>query len=156
MRFGDLLSEKTVDLELSRLEKEEVIRRLVERLAESGMIDDHEIATAAVLEREAALSTGVGQGVAVPHATLPHLKTPAVAFGRCSEGISFGSLDGKPVTLVFLLIAPEEEISLHLKLLSRVSRLCNNPELRQALHDAASPEDVVSLVRSFESAYQEL
>ena len=156
MRFGELLSERTIDLDLAHQAKDEVIRSLVSRLADANLLPDAGKATTAVLERESALSTGVGQGVAVPHATLANITKPAVAFGRSADGISFGSMDGKPVTLVFLLIAPEEEISLHLKLLSRISRLCNNPDLRKALHEASDPAAVLDVIRDYESPYQEL
>ena len=156
MRFGDLISDKSIDLQLPATSKEEAIRTLVSRVAATHGRLDISHAVDAVLEREYALSTGVGQGVAVPHATLHELEIPLVGFGRCDEGIEFGSMDGRPVTLLFLLLAPEKEISLHLKLLSRVSRLCNNPGLREALHLAPTPHNVLELIREHESLYREL
>ena len=156
MRFGDLISEASIDLNLPSQPKEDVLRLLVSRLANAhgGLKPDR--AVAAVLEREFALSTGVGQGVAVPHATLGELKAPVVGFGRCPEGVDFGAMDNKPVKLLFLLLAPENEISLHLKLLSRISRLCTRQDLRDALLSATSPDEVLTLIQQHESDYQEL
>lgn len=156
MRFGDLISEKSIDLSLQPLSKEDVLRHLVNRLANEHSGINPEQAQQAVLDREFALSTGVGQGVAVPHATLSSLSEPVVGFGRCDKGVDFGSMDGNPVKLLFLLLAPENEISLHLKLLSRISRLCNNPEFRAGLLTAPTPGDIIILIRNFESEYQEL
>jgi len=156
MRFSDLLDIKCIDLSLVANEKEDVIHSMVAKLADAGYIQDIEKAQQAVIERENALSTGVGQGVAVPHATLEDLVEPRVAFARTQKGVSFNSIDGEPVHLVFLLLAPENEISLHLKLLSRVSRLCYNPELRQALMGAESAEVVMDVFRTFEAKHLEL
>lgn len=156
MRFGDLISEASIDLNLPSQPKEDVLRLLVSRLAHAHQHIDSERAVEAVLEREFALSTGVGQGVAVPHATLPEVNEPIVGFGRCPDGVDFAAMDNKPVNLLFLLIAPENEISLHLKLLSRISRLCTRHDLRDALMTVTSPEEVLALIKEHESDYQEL
>lgn len=156
MRFGDLINEASIDLNLPSQPKEDVLRLLVSRLAHAHQGIDPEQAVSAVLEREFALSTGVGQGVAVPHATLPELKEPVVGFGRCPKGVDFAAMDNKPVNLLFLLLAPENEISLHLKLLSRISRLCTRQDLREALLTVSTPEEVLDLIKEHESDYQEL
>jgi len=156
MLFGDLLKIECIDLSLTHTKKEDVIKALIQKLADCGKISDADSAVKAVIEREEAISTGVGQGVAVPHATLLDLKEPLVAFGRTKNGISFKSIDGKPVHLIFLLLAPEDEISMHLKLLSRVSRLCYNKELRDTLLNAASEKEVLDTIRSYESKHMEL
>lgn len=155
MRFGDLLNVKAIALRIEAEGKESVIQTLINQLADHGAIKDREKAFSAVMERERALSTGVGQGVGVPHATLAELEEPVVAFARLSKTIDFQSLDGSDVDLVFLLLAPENEIALHLKLLSRVSRLCNSPEFRKSLREVASPEEILAIVREHESSYRE-
>jgi fructose-specific phosphotransferase system IIA component len=156
MRLGELIDERSIDLYLEPQGREAVIETLVNRLAESGLISDREEVLDAVLERERALSTGVGAGVAVPHATVEGLERAVVSFGRSLKGVEFGALDEKPVRLVFLLLAPQEEISLHLKLLSRVSRLCNSKTFREALLAASNPADVLNILREHESELQEL
>ncbi len=156
MRLGELIDERSIDLQLESKEREAVIETLVDRLVTSGLIHNREVVLDAVLERERALSTGVGGGVAVPHATVEGLDRAVVGFGRSLKGVEFGALDAKPVHLVFLLLAPQEEISLHLKLLSRVSRLCNRESFREALRSASSPGDVLHTIRDFESELQEL
>ena len=156
MLFGEIIRESSIDLHISPQSKEDVLRHLVHTLLESHPGIDPKVAESAVLEREFALSTGVGQGVAVPHATLQNLDEPLVGFGRCDDGIDFGSMDGQPVKLLFLLLAPENAISLHLKLLSRISRLCNNTELRETLLTIPTAREVIDLIRKHESAYREL
>lgn len=156
MRFSDLLHERAIELSLRAHSREEAIEILVRRLADEGRLPDAARAREAVLERERALSTGVGQGVAVPHATLAGIDEPVVAFGRVAEGLDFDALDEKPVNLIFLLLAPESEISMHLKLLSRVSRLCNDPDFREALKNAHSARDVLATIEKREKHYPEL
>lgn len=156
MRFGELLTEQAIDLTLSGVDRDGVIESLIDHLHQVGIISEKETTLNAVLERERALSTGVGQGVAVPHATLHELKSPVVAFARLTEGVEFGSLDGEPVYLVFLLLAPENEISLHLKLLSRVSRLCNKPTFREELMSASDVAGIRDIIIKHEADYPEL
>jgi len=155
MRLGELIDERSIDMFLEPTDKESVIEALITRLSEQKLIPEHQNVLDAVLERERALSTGVGQGVAVPHATVEVLDKAIVAFGRSEKGIEFGALDGKPVNLIFLLLAPAKEISLHLKLLSRVSRLCNRPEFRDELLASDNPVGVREVIRKFEAELQE-
>lgn len=156
MRLGELIDERSIDLFLEPKEREAVIESLVDRLASSSLIANRDEVLGAVLERERALSTGVGAGVAVPHATVEGLEKAVVCFGRSVKGVEFGALDEKPVRLVFLLLAPQEEISLHLKLLSRVSRLCNSESFREKLLAAEEPGAVLNTLREYESELQEL
>ncbi|HEB84441.1 MAG TPA: PTS fructose transporter subunit IIA, partial [Bacteroidetes bacterium] len=102
MRISELLDEKTLLIPFEAASKEEAIEALVDRLAAAGRIPDRDAALEAVLARERALSTGVGGGIAVPHATLAGLKGPALALGRLEEGIEFDSVDGQGVRLIFL------------------------------------------------------
>lgn len=155
MRLIELIDETSIELNMSASDREAVIESLVDRLASAGRIQGRDSVLQSVLERERALSTGVGQGVAVPHATVEDLPHAVVAFGRHSKGVEFGALDEQPVDLIFLLLAPSEEISLHLKLLSRVSRLCNKPEFREALRGAESPAHVTSTIEQYETELKE-
>lgn len=155
MRFSDLLSEKNILTHLSADNKEEVIEELIDLLASQGKISERENVLAAVLERERALSTGVGSGVAVPHATISSISEPAAALGRSTPGVEFSSMDGNPVNLVFLLLAPDGEIALHLKLLSRISRLCNNSDFRRRLLEAPDAGAILEAIRETEIGFQE-
>lgn len=156
MRLIELIDEQSIELNLESNDREAVIESLVNRLSTAGRIQSSDTILESVLERERALSTGVGQGVAVPHATVDGLDHAVVAFGRHSKGVEFGALDEQPVDLIFLLLAPSEEISLHLKLLSRVSRLCNKPEFREALRSAPEAVNVTSIIEEYETELKEL
>jgi fructose-specific phosphotransferase system IIA component len=156
MRLVELIDERSMTLDLTADDREKVIETLVLSLHKAGRISELEPVLDSVIERERALSTGVGQGVAVPHATVDGLDGAVVAFGRHSTGVEFGALDELPVDLIFLLLAPSEEISLHLKLLSRVSRLCNKPEFREALRAADDPAQILNIIREHETELKEL
>lgn len=99
-----------------------------------------------LLEREALGSTGIGDGIAIPHCKSRLLKDPVLLFGRSDTGVDFCALDGKPVHLFFLLIVPEGAAGLHLKLLARISRLLKEPSIRARLMAASTPQEIISIV----------
>jgi mannitol/fructose-specific phosphotransferase system IIA component (Ntr-type) len=150
MRFSDLLKASTVVLELPKGDRFEAIRHLVDALASEELLANPERAYDAVVAREKVLSTGVGSGIAVPHATLNSLTKPCVAFGRSQQGIDFEAIDHKPVHLVFLLLSPGNEYDLHLRMLSRISRLCTEEALRNQLRLAPTAESVLDLLQERE------
>ncbi len=100
-----------------------------------------------LLERESLGSTGIGDGIAIPHCKSPALKTPVLLFGRSESGVDFHAIDGKRVHLFFLLIAPEGAVGTHLKLLARISRLLKNPMAREQLTEATSADEIAAIVR---------
>lgn len=133
MRIEDVLKESCVIAELKGRDKRSVIYELAGVLKDAGLIEDIDKVAEVLLERERLGSTGIGDGVAIPHGKMKGLKTILCAFGRSKEGVEFDAVDGRPVHLFFLLIAPEAAASLHLKMLSRVSRLFRDPSFRKRL-----------------------
>jgi PTS system nitrogen regulatory IIA component len=123
MELAEYLDDESILSSLSSADKEGVLKELVEALINKGKINDSEAALSALLEREALGSTGVGEQVAIPHAKIKDIDDIVISIGVSSEGVDFGSSDGKPVKLFFLLIAPEKQMNLHLKTLARISRL---------------------------------
>lgn len=99
-----------------------------------------------LLERESLGSTGIGDGIAIPHCKSPTLKAPVLLFGRSESGVDFHAIDAKPVRLFFLLIAPEGAVGIHLKLLARISRLLKKPMVREQLIEAVSAEEIAAIV----------
>jgi PTS system nitrogen regulatory IIA component len=97
-------------------------------------------------ERERLGSTGIGEGVAIPHGKLKDIKKLLISFGRSRRGVDFDSMDGKPAHLFFLLIAPEESVGIHLKTLARISKLLKNPAVRRRLLDAAGSEEIYRII----------
>ena len=99
-----------------------------------------------LLERERLGSTGIGDGIAIPHGKLEGLEGMIVAFGRSPEGIDFEAMDGKPVHLFFLLVAPDHAVGMHLKVLARISRMLKDPAFRRDLLEAATREDLFRII----------
>jgi len=104
-----------------------------------------------LLERERLGSTGIGDGIAIPHGKLRNLDQPLLAFGRSRRGVDFKALDGRPVKLFFLLIAPEEAIGLHLKMLARISRILKDPAVRTRLLDAPDVAAMLAVIQEQDS-----
>jgi Kef-type K+ transport system membrane component KefB/mannitol/fructose-specific phosphotransferase system IIA component (Ntr-type) len=127
--------------------REALIRALSSALASrAGQPEHAEVYARCVLEREALSSTGVGEGVAIPHAEIPGLERPALAFARLAEGVDFDAPDGQPVRLVFLLLVPPRAHDRHLQLLSALARLLTQDEVKAGLHAARDPSGVLAVL----------
>jgi mannitol/fructose-specific phosphotransferase system IIA component (Ntr-type) len=135
----DLLTPDRIRVPLSATDKPGVLRELVQLLADrSGA--PFEPLLSAVLEREAVLSTGIGHGIAIPHAKSSAVDKLWLVCGGAGDGIAFDALDGQPVRLFFLLLGPDSAAGLHVKALSRIARLVRGDQVREALLSAESPE----------------
>jgi PTS system nitrogen regulatory IIA component len=132
MKIADFFHDVDIIPELTATSREGVLGELAEVLASHHGLDA-ETLLKVLLEREKLGSTGIGDGIAIPHGKLREVQDFLLAFGRSSQGVEFNALDGKPVYLVFLLIAPENSIGVHLKMLARVSRILKNATLRKRL-----------------------
>ena len=156
MKLADLLNEDLIKIPLQKKDKDEVIAELIDLLVASGKIKNKETVYKAVMEREKVMSTGVGDGVAIPHGKADGVDDVVAAFGISKEEIDFLSIDEKPVHLVFLLVASPEATGPHLKALSRVSRLLNKKEFRSKLLNANSSFEVMEMIREEEKIYFEI
>ena len=144
MKISDLLNEGNTIADLSVANKEEAITKLVSTMQDAVGPELTQVALKAVLEREAVMSTGVGKGLAIPHGRVKGIEENYVAFGRLSSSIEYGSIDQKPVTMIFLLIGPESQSSQHIKLLSRISKLMNNDEFRDHVSNCATSAEIIA------------
>jgi PTS system nitrogen regulatory IIA component len=142
MNIGDALRETCVIADLKGETKEEVLTELVSALKEMGLIEDVGEAVKVILEREKLGSTGIGDGVAIPHGKMKKLQNVLCAFGRSAKGVAFGTVDGQPVHIFFLLLAPEESTGLHLKMLSRISRIVRDASFRKKLMEETNAPQV--------------
>jgi PTS system nitrogen regulatory IIA component len=155
MRIQDLLSKKLIIEHLSSRDKLGVISELVNHLTlqEQGQgLDAREILRV-LLERENLGSTGIGEGVAIPHGKMKDLKNFFILFGRSREGADFQSLDNKPAHLFFLLLAPEDSATTHLKVLARISRLLMDAGFRKSLMEAPSASEIYSIIVQEDNKY---
>lgn len=139
LRVADILKAECVLSDLVARDKAGVLRELAALLERRGVIKSAEAAFRVLSEREQLGSTGIGDGVAIPHGKLPELDYVVAAFARSPEGVSFEAMDGEPVHLVFLLLAPENGANLHLKALARVARLMKSPDFRDELKVTDDP-----------------
>lgn len=144
--LADLLRPDAVLVPLPAATVEAAVAALVERLLPSGAPGERAALKAAVLSREAAGSTGIGSGIAIPHARWPKAEAPMMAAGLAQGPIDFKSADGNPVRLVFLLAVPVADYAAHLKTLAAVSRLGADKTLLRRLLRAASPEALRGLL----------
>jgi PTS system nitrogen regulatory IIA component len=137
-RLVDLVKPERIRVPLNGQDKASILAELVDLVARSeGREGEREAIYRAVLEREGVLSTGVGDGIALPHAKYEGLDGMVMAAGVSRNPVDYGSLDGKPVRLFFLLIAPESAAGAHVRALSRLSRVMRDPALRSRLIEAS-------------------
>ncbi len=147
MKIVDFLNEKAVIGELKATTKEGVIRELVDSLAKAEGIRNKEELVKVLLNREALGSTGIGQGIGIPHGKTNSVKQLVAAFGICHRGVNFDALDGEPVYIFFLLVAPEDSAGPHLKGLARISRLLKDKFFRESLKELTDEKAILRLIR---------
>lgn len=151
MKIMDFLNKKAISVNLKSTDKEGVIRELVELLSKAAEIKNKEELIKAVLSREALGSTGIGQSVGIPHAKSQNVKELIAAFGLSKNGVDFDSLDGEPVYIFFLLLAPEESAGPHLKALARISRMLKDKFFRDLLRKAKDENDILRIIQEEDS-----
>ncbi len=148
----ELVRPECIRLELSARRKADALRELAGLLEQAGRIKDRRRIEEGLLQRERTASTGIGNGVAIPHLLTSETRETVMAFGRRREGIRFDAVDDLPVTLIFLIVGPREQEYAHLQLLSRLSRLLHSHTFRQALLEAETQAEVLRLLRREEEA----
>ena len=150
MKLADLLKEQRIVLDVDAKTKEDIIGKLVD-LVVNGY--DRETLLAAIMEREKLGSTGVGQGVAVPHVRLDAVETPEVAFGRSARPIDFEALDEEPCSLFFLVLGPtrQDAQEKYLQTMAKISRLMRNTDIREALVSASTPTTALAVIAGNEA-----
>ncbi|MDF2001992.1 fructose-specific PTS transporter subunit EIIC [Bacillus pumilus] len=148
MKITELLTKQTIKLQLDSQQKEAVIEELVTVLDTAGKLNDKEGYKEAVINREKQSSTGIGEGIAIPHAKTASVKEPAIAFGRSTAGVDYESLDAQPSHLVFMIAATEGANNTHLEALSRLSTLLMREEIRKQLLEAATEDEIIDIINT--------
>lgn len=146
MRISEFLSPEALIADLQARDKQEVLREMSAVLARAHPSLKEERLVEVLREREKLGSTGIGEGVAIPHGKLPGLTNLVAAFGVSRQGVDFEAIDGKPTHLFFALVAPENSAGVHLKALARISRLFKNPRFRASILEATSAADIHALI----------
>jgi len=156
MRLTDILPEEHIQLPLKASDRDSCIKELTTLLKKNQMLADFNQAYQAVLEREKIMTTGVGNGIAIPHCKHKSCPNFAVALGVQTQGINFESIDKKKAKIIFLLVGPENNPGMHIKLLSRISRLMSNEELRQQILQSKTAQEIIQLISEEEDYYFDL
>ena len=146
MKITDILDESSVIQDLRATTKKGILEELSNVLVERGKLPDHEKVVEVLLEREKLGSTGIGDGIAIPHGKMRGIKELVISFGRSIKGVDFESIDNKPTHLFFLLVAPENSAGVHLKALARISRLLKDSSFRNRLMEARDRQDLFMVI----------
>ncbi|PKL90669.1 MAG: hypothetical protein CVV21_11580 [Candidatus Goldiibacteriota bacterium HGW-Goldbacteria-1] len=154
MRILDFLEKDSIELNLKAKNKKEAIEEIVEILKKKNAIIDKDVTIESLLEREELGSTGVGQGIAIPHSKTKGVKELIGAFAISKNGVEFDALDGEPVHIFFLLLAPEGAAGVMLKALARVSNFLKNKYYRKKILDAVDKEAVIQIIEEEEKTKQ--
>ncbi|MCG6947205.1 MAG: PTS sugar transporter subunit IIA [Deltaproteobacteria bacterium] len=146
MKILDILDKECIIPELRSRTKEEVLEELTGALLDCKAHLDKDALVEVLLERERLGSTGIGDGIAIPHGKVQDLDELVLSFGRSTQGIEFDSMDGRPTHLFFLLIAPENSAGIHLRALAKISRLLKSSHFRQRLLEAETEEELFQVI----------
>ncbi|MBU9889636.1 MAG: PTS sugar transporter subunit IIA [Candidatus Omnitrophica bacterium] len=151
MKITDFLSIKGIKLDLESTDKESVLEEMVGILAEVKDIGDKKSILRALIERENLGSTGIGQGIAIPHGKTDKVDGLVAVLGVSRKGVNFEALDGEPVYILFLLVAPKDTAGPHLKALAQISRLLRDSYFCELLRRCKTPKDVYDLISKEEN-----
>lgn len=156
MKISDILTEDMVIAELQGESKEQIIAAMIDLISGSQKVIDKEKVREAIFERERIMSTGVGNGFAIPHGKTDAVSDIVAAFAITAQPIDYQALDEKPVRLVFLLVGKDNMIGPHIKLLSRISRLMNKEEFRKRLLNLKTSKEIIDMFKQEEASYFEV
>ena len=147
IKIFEFLYPKAIILDLQSKDKKGAVNELVECLVKEKKLKDSLKAISAVMEREKLGTTGVGQGVAIPHGRTDVVSELVGAVGISKQGVEFEALDGEPVYIIFLLLSPPDSGGQHLRALAKVSRLCKDKFFRQALMESKTKEEILKIIQ---------
>jgi fructose-specific phosphotransferase system IIA component len=145
MNILDILTRKAIKVPLDAADKKGAIDELVNLIADAGLITQPEALRMVVWEREQQRTTGIGEGLAIPHGKSNSSKSLVIAIGRPAQPIDFGAIDNKPVKLIVLLASPPDKTSDHIQALGKISRLMADPKFRAAAYAASNADDLYQL-----------
>jgi fructose-specific phosphotransferase system IIA component len=151
MRLTEILKPANIKIPLLATTKSEAISELVQMLASNGAVNDPKKVLEAVLDRESTRTNGIGNGLAIPHGKTTGTNDLVMAIGKPEKPIDFQSIDGRPVTIIWLLSSPPDKTGPHIHALARISRLMTIDKFRQALNAATSAEQMFEIIANQES-----
>lgn len=150
MKLSKFCSEDLISFELKSKDKDSVLAELVQLAARSSLVKDADSLLGDIKEREELVTTGVGYGVAFPHAKTTATKGIVITFGRSGGGIDFDAMDHKPVHLFFMIAAPEDAIGAHLNVMARLSYIMKSEDNRKKMMTVTSPGELLQMLDTVE------
>ena len=150
MDLGDILTPEQIKADLQATNRWEAIDELISRLVDCARIkpEDRDAIVAVVKKREGSMSTGIGFGIGIPHASTDLIYDVVGAFGRSKKGVNFDALDNQPVNLVMLFLVPQGQFQKHLHTLAKIAKLLHRKEFREALETAPDAEAMYNIIKS--------
>lgn len=146
MKLSDIITEDSIISELAARDKKSVLEELAQTICNHAPTVDKSDLVRVLLEREKLGSTGIGEGVAIPHGKINSLSQPMISFGRSKHGLDFDSMDAQPAYLFFLLVAPDSSAGLHLKTLAKIARVLKSRAFRKKLMEAGTREEIYEAI----------
>jgi len=146
MKLSEILAENNIIPNLRAKDKREVLEELTEAIVSHEPSLDKSSLIKVLLERERLGSTGIGDGVAIPHGKFQGVMRPIISFGRSRKGLDFDAMDGEPTYLFFLLVAPEHSASIHLKALAKIARILKNNSFRKVLMEVPTRKELYQTI----------
>lgn len=153
MLISDYLNQSCIDVNLKPTNKKDIINRLADLIFQAYPEIVPEEAIEGLSERESVMSTGIGEGIAIPHARIESCREIRIAIGLLKEGVDFNAIDNLPVRLVILIFFPKEEVTLQLRTLAKVSRILKKKSLNEHLLNATSPVDILEYIKQYENEH---
>jgi len=150
MLISDYLNQSCIDVNLKPTNKKEIITRLADLIFQAYPEINPGEAIGGLSKRESVMSTGIGEGIAIPHARIESCKEIRIAIGLVKEGVNFNAIDNQPVRFVILIFFPKEEVTLQLRTLAKVSRILKKKSLNEHLLNATSPADILEYIKQYE------
>ena len=150
MKLASFLREDLIQLDLKAKSKDDVIQELINLINSTGEITNVEEFKKTILEREQLETTGIGDGIAIPHGRTDAVKQLVIAFGRSEEGVDFQSLDSNPAHLFFMIASPQNASGVYLRVLAKISRLLKSYDFRSALQNAKNQAEVIQIFNDAE------
>lgn len=150
MNIYEILKIETIYTNLVIADKDQLLKKMVEIIASTGLVKDSLKAQKEIFDRERIMSTGVGKGIALPHAKTSAVDDSIASLVTLAEPMDFDALDGYPVNIIFMLLGTDDNVSKHLKLLSKISRIMNNDEFRESILNSNSNIDIFNSIKSYE------
>ena len=152
MRLSEILVEKAIILDIEDIDKWELVEKLTDALLTSGQIteDMRDLIYQGLVEREKSMSTGMENGIAIPHCCIGAVSETVVSLGISRKGVDFDSIDGKPAHLIILLVTPKNKTKMHIKTLAEIAKLLNHESSRKRLVEAGSPAEVLRIIQEEE------